>query len=217
MINIDSRLFDTVTADQLWLLCQIIKRADANLACYPSNKTLCVDTGWNIKKLQRVKSELIECGLLVVKARATGTEKQTSNWYVVQTEFIAVYVPAKNLSVLIQDTPKKDTLSEKRTAPPTPKTDNEVLTNSEVLIPSTKVDVPKSAFEKAIEETAERSQEPPQVEPGTNNTSGAPGGKTERPKRVDDKAKNPEFKEFIAIWHATYPLLLDMRRGLDGG
>lgn len=134
MINIDTRLLDDVTIDQLGLLCHIVKRADGNLSCYPSNKTLCADTGWNIKKLQKVKTELMEKGLLIVKPRIGKEEKQGSNWYAIRTDLMGIYVPAKNISVQMQATPKTDTLPEKGVTPHTPKTDNEVLTNSEVLV-----------------------------------------------------------------------------------
>lgn len=152
MINIDTRLLDDVSIDQLGLLCHIIKRADNNLSCYPSNKTLCLDTGWNIKKLQKIKTELIDKGLLIVRPRIGKEEKQGSNWYSIRTDLMGVYVPAKNLSVLMQDlkvTLKTDSLSvpEKRTGPHTPKTDNKVLTNSEVLIDTESKDsVPQTAL-----------------------------------------------------------------------
>lgn len=128
MLNIDTRILDDVTADQYWLLSHILKRADADLACYPSNKTLCTDTGWEIKKLQKIKAELIEKGLLVVRPRKN-KDAQTSNEYKIQTDLIGIYVPAKRIHLSLEaDTPPtlfSDT-------PPAPKTGNKELTN-EVL------------------------------------------------------------------------------------
>lgn len=181
MINIDTRLFDDVSCDQFWLLCHIVKRADVNLACYPSNKTLCVDTGWNIKKLQRIKTELIERGLLVIKPRIGKEEKQASNWYSIRTDLMGVYVPAKSLGVNLQDTPKRDTLSANGVRPPTPKRDNEVLTNSEVLNFTESND---SVSKKPIDSNALELS----IKPNKNAAA------------VDF----PEYSKFIDVWVKQY-------------
>lgn len=143
MINIDTRFLDDVNADQLWLLCHIIKRADSRLSAYPSNKTLCKDTGWNIKKLQKIKTSLIDRGILMVKPRFNQDQKQTSSVYSIRTDFMGVYVPAKNIEVGLEGDPKTDTLK----GVPYPqtgqqgggsKTDNEVLPINEVLLSDSK-------------------------------------------------------------------------------
>lgn len=129
MLNIDTRILDDLTSDQYWLLSHILKRIDADLTCFPSNKKLCEDTRWEIKKLQKIKAELIGNGFLIVKPRKKG-DAQTSNEYKVQTDLISVYVPAKKITAILEvDTPPSlftDT-------PPSPERDNKVLTH-EVLI-----------------------------------------------------------------------------------
>ncbi len=142
MINIDTRFLDDVNGDQLWLLCHIIKRADARMSAYPSNKTLCDDTGWEIKKLQKVKASLIERGILIAKPRFTNERRQTSSVYSIRTDFMGLYVPAKNIEVGLQGGIKKDTTldstHQKGTAGDGLKEDNKVLSSNEVLFPDSK-------------------------------------------------------------------------------
>lgn len=136
MINLDTRILEHVTSDELWLLIHIVKRFDERLICWPSNKTLCVDTGWSLKKMQGVKAQLIEKGLLIARVRYFD-KSQSSNEYMIDSEFLGVYVPAKRIPIGLQsDTPmsKLPTPPESiRTPAPESETDNKVLT-SEVLV-----------------------------------------------------------------------------------
>lgn len=91
MINIDTRLLAKVDQDDLWLLTHIAKRINEQRECWPSNVTLCKETGWGIEKLQRVKKSLVDKKLMKVFPRKNQAG-QTSNQYLVITRFIGVYV-----------------------------------------------------------------------------------------------------------------------------
>jgi uncharacterized phage protein (TIGR02220 family) len=91
MINIDTRLLSKVDESELWLLTHIAKRINSQRECWPSNTTLCKETGFGIDKLQRVKKSLVEKGLMKVYPRKNKTG-QTSNNYQVLTRFIGVYI-----------------------------------------------------------------------------------------------------------------------------
>lgn len=112
----------------MWLILHILGKADRSMSCYPSNKTLCEDTGWDIKKLQRVKDELIKRGILTVTARAK-EGRQSSNLYTIESDLLGIYIPAKN--VFLEDTPKEDTLKEDTT--PYPKMGQRSINQKEVL------------------------------------------------------------------------------------
>lgn len=203
MINIDTRLLDQVSSDQFWLLCHIIKRADNNNACYPSNKTLCSDTGWNIKKLQKIKTELIDGGLLIVSSRVRKEDnKQGSNWYSIRTDLMGIYVPAKRLDVLLQDTLKSDTLPGNRVAPPTPKRDNEVLTNSEVLSSPNGDDSKKPVFD--TESSGQLSLDGRTSEPPSKKV--VPAEKSQKEKKVP-RENDVLRKSFIATWERLFPTI----------
>jgi len=93
MINIDDRLLAYVDANELYFLMHLAKRIRSNeKTCFPSNKTLCKDTKWNIDKVQKVKKVLMERGLLVVERR-----KDNSNVYRIRTNHIGYYVNASDV------------------------------------------------------------------------------------------------------------------------
>jgi hypothetical protein len=88
MINIDDRLLSYVDSNEFWLLMQLAKRISSQKkVCWPSNKTLCKDTKWNIDKLQRVKKSLVDRGLLTVQRK-----RDNSNIYQIKTNHIGYYV-----------------------------------------------------------------------------------------------------------------------------
>ena len=221
MLNIDTRFLDQVDADQYWFVTHILKRANKNNACFPSNKTLCSDTGWNIKKLQKVKSELIDKGLLIVKTRDGDKNRQGSNWYIINTELIGVFVPGKDMDVLLQDTPKTDTLKSlrvprKRAAPGTPKADNEVLTSNEVLNSlSEESDSQKPVFNANTSNSKESREEVQEkLFDEEENTRGTAPHNESRPKSIEIKSKKgkvtlPEYKPFVDTFAEKYPGILD--------
>ncbi len=59
MINIDTRLLNQVTPDQLYLLCQIVNFMNENKMCFPSNKKLIMHSKFSESKILRVKNEFI--------------------------------------------------------------------------------------------------------------------------------------------------------------
>lgn len=94
MINIDTRLLPKVDEKELWFLIHIVKRIGVNGTCWPSNATICKDTGWHIDTVQKIKKSLDDKGLLKVRKRA-----QTSNVYKVMTDYLGVYIPASEVEM----------------------------------------------------------------------------------------------------------------------
>ncbi len=189
MINIDNRLLDEVDENDLWLLCHIVKRIGTDGSCFPSNRTLCKDTLWNIKRIQRSKKSLIDKGILLITPRAKEKGQQTSNDYKIQTDLVGVYVPGSRIKVTLEgDTPKPDTLPQNGSPYPTPKPDNEVLTRTEVLYSSYNEDVPKSLFpeEEITDKPSEKKKE-----------------KVKKEKAPVD----PSYPDFVEVWTEEYPIL----------
>jgi hypothetical protein len=98
MINIDTRLLNQVTPDQLYLLCQIVNFMNENKMCFPSNKKLIMHSKFSESKILRVKNELVAKKIISVKQRFRVDGSQTSNLYRIESEFIGVFVTGKNMS-----------------------------------------------------------------------------------------------------------------------
>ena len=98
MINIDTRLLNQVTPDQLYLLCQIVNFMNENKMCFPSNKKLIMHSKFSESKILRVKNELVAKKIISVKQRFRADGSQTSNLYRIESEFIGVFVTGKNMS-----------------------------------------------------------------------------------------------------------------------
>ena len=92
MINIDSRLLEQCDESEFKLLCHIAKRVGTDMSAFPSNATLCQETGWHIEKLRAVKKRLIEKRLLTEQPRLDEHGKQSSNLVTITTPFLSVYV-----------------------------------------------------------------------------------------------------------------------------
>lgn len=105
MINVDTRILSKVTESQFWFLLHIVKRIGPNRNCWPSNKTLCNDTGWNIDKLQKVKKELIEMKLIQVEP-----QMNLSNVYTLKTKLLKVFVEVDGIQLEESPTGKSGTL-----------------------------------------------------------------------------------------------------------
>lgn len=138
MLNIDDRLLAKVNENEFWLLCHITKRLNKQNNCWPSNDTLLNDCRWNIKTLQAAKKSLIKKGLLEVKSRIHPDGRQGANQYVVNTELIGVFVPAKEFgdqdecnSLPLQNL--DTSLPETRISPPLQNLDNISINQKEVL------------------------------------------------------------------------------------
>lgn len=100
MINIDTRLLDKTSPDGLYLLCRITAYMNANRFCFPSNKSLAKATGFSESKVNRVKRELIEQGLLSCEFRFRDDKSQTSSIYRLETDLIGVFVTGGKMSEL---------------------------------------------------------------------------------------------------------------------
>lgn len=92
MINIDTRLLESVNEKELWLLLVIAKRFDDKMSSFPSNETLMDETGWSKEKLKEVKNSLISKKILVVSDRFDKNGKQTSNLYSVKSKYLSVWI-----------------------------------------------------------------------------------------------------------------------------
>jgi hypothetical protein len=100
MINIDTRLLNQVTPDQLYLLCHIVNFMNENKMCFPSNKKLIEQCKFSDSKILRIKNELVSRKIISVKQRFRPDGSQTSNLYKIETEFIGVFVTGKSMSNL---------------------------------------------------------------------------------------------------------------------
>lgn len=98
MINIDTRLLNQVTPEQLYLLCQIVNFMNENKMCFPSNKKLIMHSKFSESKILRVKNELVAKKIISVKQRFRADGSQTSNVYRIESEYIGVFVTGKNMS-----------------------------------------------------------------------------------------------------------------------
>lgn len=103
MLNIDTRLFSKVDCSEMWMLMHLSKRVGVKeRTCWPSNKTLCKDTGWHIEKVQKVKKALIDKGLIEVIMRP-----EQSNIYKIKTRLIGIYMGIEDFEFM--DTGNSDT------------------------------------------------------------------------------------------------------------
>lgn len=146
MINIDTRILKTIDENEFWLLTHLVKYLGKSSSVWPSNKTLCKDTGWHIEKLQRVKKALLDKHILSIEVRFNA-----SNLYRFHTKYVAIYNGIDGASLeehldgsagktdIPKSTGKTDSLS-------TGKTDNEVLTNEVLTNISSGEDFPKELF-----------------------------------------------------------------------
>ena len=100
MINIDTRLLDEITPDQLYLLCHVVNFMNENRMCFPSNKKIIEGSGFSDSKVLRIKNELIAKKLISVKQRFRPDGSQTSNLYKIETNKIGVYVTGNKMSDL---------------------------------------------------------------------------------------------------------------------
>ena len=100
MINIDTRLLSQINPDELYLLCHIVNYMNQNKMCFPSNAKLSKDSTFSQSKILRIKNSLIDKKIMTVTRRFRADGSQTSNLYKLQTEYIGVYVSAKNMSDL---------------------------------------------------------------------------------------------------------------------
>lgn len=91
MINTNEKLLDQLDADQYFLISKIVKYGKKSC---PKNEVLRHATCWGIKKVQRVKKELILLGFMLSNKRwkyVDGKRMRDSNQYVITTDLIAKY------------------------------------------------------------------------------------------------------------------------------
>jgi hypothetical protein len=100
MINIDTRLLSQINPDELYLVCHIVNYMNQNKMCFPSNAKLSKDSTFSQSKILRVKNSLVDKKIMTVTRRFRADGSQTSNLYKLQTEYIGVFVSAKNMSDL---------------------------------------------------------------------------------------------------------------------
>jgi len=133
MLNIDDRLLDLVTPDELYLLCRIASHLGSDGSCFPGNKRLQQLTGFKERHLLRQKKSLLDKKLLGATFRFRDDDgTQASSRYTVETELLGVYVSAKKLSHQTPPTVSEDTLEgvTPDTLPLSVQTPREVLVSS---------------------------------------------------------------------------------------
>ena len=134
MINIDTRLLSQINPDELYLVCHIVNYMNQNKMCFPSNAKLSKDSTFSQSKILRIKNSLVDKKIMTVTRRFRADGSQTSNLYKLQTEYIGVYVSAKNMSDL-DTTPFTDEEGEGFTheeGTPSPMNTQEVLTSKSI-------------------------------------------------------------------------------------
>ena len=100
MINIDSRLFGKVDANEFMLLAYLGSMINEDNICWPGNRRICNDLRWSMERLRVTKNKLKEKGLIDIEERfkqRSATDKKparTSNYYRVITPEISNFVPA---------------------------------------------------------------------------------------------------------------------------
>jgi len=192
MLNIDTRLLSRVDSNEMWFLLHLSKRINtAQRVCWPSNKTLCKDTGWHIEKVQKVKKSLVDKGLIAVELRP-----DRSNLYRIRTSCLGVYLNMDSFEfeesepIGNSDIGRGVDSSIGRGV----KSDNEVLA-TEVL-----------ATEGISSPDGEAAQTPLfQESPSKSQSSNK---KAARPKNEDF----PEYTAFIEKFNAKYPNMLTFPR-----
>jgi hypothetical protein len=97
MINVHDVLLDKLNDSELYLLLHIAKRLSVNSTCFPKNETLCHDTKWSLKTVQKVKRSLIEKGFILVTQRQNEFGAHLSNMYRVETDLIGVFVSVRGM------------------------------------------------------------------------------------------------------------------------
>jgi len=100
MINIDTRLLNQLTPDELFLLCHIVNFMNENRMCFPSNKRLSTESKFSESKILRVKNELVLKKIISVQNRFRPDGSQTSNLYKIESEYIGVFITGKKMSDL---------------------------------------------------------------------------------------------------------------------
>lgn len=113
MIILQPKIFDLVKDSNAFyvLMASITKRAsNLDKSCFPSIKTMANDTGFSENTVVKALKYLKEIGIIKVEARFTENGRQTSNWYVINTDLIMVAGALKTeieSSKVDKDTPPK--------------------------------------------------------------------------------------------------------------
>jgi hypothetical protein len=98
MINLDDSILNDVNEQELYLLIAITKHINIERKAWPSNESLCKSTKWSVSKVNRVKSDLEDKGLLSIKPRFNKSA-QSSNIYQILTEKIGVFVSVSSIKM----------------------------------------------------------------------------------------------------------------------
>ena len=177
MINVDTRILTKVTGDEYWLLTHLIKFLGTKESVWPSNKTLCRDTKWNIDKLQKIKKCLIDKGFITVEVKFN-----TSNVYRFHTKLIKIFIDVDGQEL----EEKRSTVKSSRVSTvkdgkqSTVKSSNEVLVN-EVLV-NEDAELFNSAPQKSLFDSIPEQER-------------------------TEKKQCPFYKKFVDAWMVAYPTL----------
>jgi len=96
MLNIDDRLLDQTTSDELFLMLHISRYMNASdFKAFPSLATLCKKTGFSKPHVIKVKNACIEKGLLSCEKMVRENNGFASNEYTIETDYINLFINAK--------------------------------------------------------------------------------------------------------------------------
>lgn len=163
MINIDTRLLETLNESEFYTICHLAKYLGKEHSCFPSKGRLQKDTGFGRHKLEKAVKGLVEKGLVKKEQRKrSGNNTFQSNIYTFTTEFISVYVNAKGKQ--IADVSFSDVGSADVGSADVGKQDNKVLSSIEVLTNKEALVSNKSEAHAKTEKINSDSKQPIQEE-----------------------------------------------------
>ncbi len=95
MINIDDRLLNDLTGDELAVFCHILKRIGKTNKSWPSRNTLQKDTGYGREKIYKSITGLIKKNIITSFQAKNETGKFEQTIYTIKTQLASIYIPAK--------------------------------------------------------------------------------------------------------------------------
>lgn len=123
MINTDSRFLTEwvpkLGSDVALLLIHLTGYIDKNRTCYPSQKRICDELGFNIKKLGKCIKKLTEAGLLKIRQKREKNGQWNRNEYTIQSKYLSNY--ANNVIPITDIRDQQETVSQKRPSNKSPK------------------------------------------------------------------------------------------------
>jgi hypothetical protein len=102
MINIDDRLLDKLSGDELAVFVHILKRINSNMTAFPSRHLLAKETGYGKTRIANAIKGLLKKNI-ISKEQIKENGKFSKNIYTIETSGCGVYVPAKGKTMADSD------------------------------------------------------------------------------------------------------------------